>query len=112
MRFYNVKSVADAQRKEELEKDTIYLSSNEKNHGRLLSEMGKHARFTEYFHNIEPINQDYTFLEGYDRAIKVFTKEEMLNTHTFKKSYIYADAMIKANNIPDRYKECPTKKHR
>ena len=31
MRFYNVKSVADAQRKEELEKDKIYLSSNEKN---------------------------------------------------------------------------------
>lgn len=30
MRFYNVKSVADAQRKEELEKDKIYLSSNKK----------------------------------------------------------------------------------
>ena len=112
MRFNNVNSVALEQRKLELEKDKIYLSSNEKKYGRLLSEMGRYAYFMKYFHNIEPINQDYTFLEGYDRAIKVFTKEEMLNTHTFKKSYIYADAMIKANNIPDRYKECPTKKHR
>lgn len=41
-----------------------------------------------------------------------YIEDGMLNTHTFKKSYIYADAMIKANNIPDRYKECPTKKHR
>lgn len=112
MRFNNVNSVALEQRKLELEKDKIYLSSNEKKYGRLLSEMGRYAYFMKYFHNIEPINQDYTFLEGYNRAIKVFTKEEMLNTHTFKKSYIYADAMIKANNIPDRYKECPTKKHR
>lgn len=112
MRFYNVKSVADAQRKEELEKDKIYLSSNEKNHGRLLSEMGKHARFTEYFHNIEPINQDYTFLEGYNSALQVFTKEEMLDTHTFKKGYNYAEAMLKLGNIPERYKEEPAKKHR
>ena len=112
MRFNNVNSVALEQRKLELEKDKIYLSSNEKKYGRLLSEMGRYAYFMKYFHNIEPINQDYTFLEGYNSALQVFTKEEMLNTHTFKKSYIYADAMIKANNIPDRYKECPTKKHR
>lgn len=112
MRFNNVNSVALEQRKLELEKDKIYLSSNEKKYGRLLSEMGRYAYFMKCFHNIEPINQDYTFLEGYNSALQVFTKEEMLNTHTFKKSYIYADAMIKANNIPDRYKECPTKKHR
>lgn len=112
MRFNNVNSVALEQRKLELEKDKIYLSSNEKKYGRLLSEMGRYAYFMKYFHNIELINQDYTFLEGYNSALQVFTKEEMLNTHTFKKSYIYADAMIKANNIPDRYKECPTKKHR
>ena len=31
----------------------------------------------KYFHNIEPINQDYTFLEGYNSALQVFTKEEI-----------------------------------
>ena len=37
MRFNNVNSVALEQKKLELEKDKIYLSSNEKKYGRLLS---------------------------------------------------------------------------
>jgi len=104
--------VALEQRKLELEKDKIYLSSNEKKYGRLLSEMGRYAYFMKCFHNIEPINQDYTFLEGYNSALQVFTKEEMLDTHTFKKGYNYAAAMLKLGNIPERYKEEPAKKHR
>ena len=112
MRFNNVNSVALEQRKLELEKDKIYLSSNEKKYGRLLSEMGRYAYFMKYFHNIEPINQDYTFLEGYNSALQVFTKEEMLDTHTFKKGYNYAEAMLKLGNIPEIYKEEPAKKHR
>ena len=43
MRFNNVNSVALEQRKLELEKDKIYLSSNEKKYGRLLSEMGRYG---------------------------------------------------------------------
>ena len=36
----------------------------------------------------------------------------MLDTHTFKKGYNYAAAMLKLGNIPERYKEEPAKKHR
>ncbi len=86
-------------------------SPKEQNYGRTLAEMGRQAYYIEYLYGITPIDQDYDTVEGYKYAKTKFTKEEMINTITFKKGYNYAEAMAKAGVIPDRYKE-NTKKHK
>lgn len=96
------------QRKQKIENTP---TTKEQSHSRFLAEMGRQAYFIEYLYGIKPIEQDYSSLEGYEYAAKKLTKEEMIETITFKKGYNYAEAMAKSGVIPEKYKE-DTKKHR
>lgn len=105
-------AIAEEIKRNKRMENKVFLSPKEQLHGSTLTEMGKQSRFTEYYHNISPIDQDYTSIEGYTYANRDFTKEEMIETIPFKKGYTYADAMLKAGNIPERYQEENLKKHR
>lgn len=106
-----VNSVAEEHIRQKQRENKVLLSSKEQLHGSALTEIGKQSRFTEYYHNISPIDQDYTSIEGYNYISRDFTKEEMIETIPFKKGYNYADIILRTGTIPERYQEEP-KKHR
>lgn len=111
MKNSRINGIVEQYRSNLVRKSKDPVPFKEQNHGKTLAEMGKQAYFVEYLYEIAPIDQDYSNVEGYQYAIKKFTKEEMIETTTFKKGYNYAEAMAKSGVVPDRYKEA-AKKHR
>lgn len=96
-------------------KERIILpQGKEKKYSRTLIEMGKKAYIEEYFQNIDKLDQDYTNIEEYEKMTteeEFNTIEKIVNTSSFKKGYEFAEALVKINNIPERYQYLTEKKH-
>lgn len=96
-----------------LEKKLNLPHGKEKKYSRTLTEMGKKAYIEEYFQNVDKLEQDYTSIEGYDILLleeEFNTIDKIVNTISFKKGYEFAEALVKIDNIPERYKYLTEKK--
>ena len=96
-----------------IEKKLNLPHGKEKKYSRTLTEMGKKAYIEEYFQNVDKLEQDYTNIEGYDKLSleeEYNTIDKIVNTLSFRKGYEFAEALVKIDNIPERYKYLTEKK--
>lgn len=102
------------EKKQNAEKKENLPQGKERKYSRTLTEMGKKAYIEEYFQNVDKLEQDYTSIEDYDKLLleeEYNTIEKIVNTLSFRKGYEFAKALVKIDNIPERYQYLVKNKH-